>query len=62
MATVIAVIALLEVPLKMFYAIASLNFVVVIFLSWGVLKEEVNRKMIAGILLIVGGVVVFNGM
>ncbi|KAF5083713.1 hypothetical protein DSECCO2_85140 [anaerobic digester metagenome] len=58
--TFISVIALIEVPLKMFYAIASLNFVVVALLSWGILKEEISKGMIFGIMLIITGVVVFN--
>lgn len=58
--TVISVLAMKEIPLKMFYAIASLNFVVVVSMSWGVLKEEVNKKMIVGIVMIVLGVAVFN--
>lgn len=58
--TVISVIALIEVPLKLFYAIASLNFVVVTLLSWILLKEEVNRWTIAGILVIAAGIFVFN--
>lgn len=58
--TVITVIALKEIPLKIFYAIASLNLVVVVGLSWGILKEEVNKKMVVGIVLIVLGIVVFN--
>ena len=58
--TVINVIALKEISLKVLYAIASLNLVVVVVLSWGILKEEINTKMIVGILLIVSGIVVFN--
>jgi multidrug transporter EmrE-like cation transporter len=58
--TVISVIALKEVPLKVFYAIASLNLVVVVGLSWGILKEKVNKRMVMGIVLIVLGIVVFN--
>jgi drug/metabolite transporter (DMT)-like permease len=59
--TVINVIALTGgIPLKMVYAIASLNLVVVVGLSCGVLKEEVNKKMVVGIVLIVLGIVVFN--
>ena len=58
--TVISVIALREIPLKMFYTIASLNFVVVVGLSWGILKERVTKKIEVGIVLIVLGVVVFN--
>ena len=59
-ATIISIIALVEIPLKVFYAIASLGFVVVVVLSWMILKEEVNKKMVIGIVLIVLGIVVFN--
>jgi hypothetical protein len=48
--TVISVIALKKVPLKVFYAIASLNLVVV-GLSWGILKEKVNKRMVMGIVV-----------
>lgn len=59
--TIINVIALTGgIPLKLVYAIASLNLVVVAGLSWGVLKERVPKKMVVGIGLIVLGVVVFN--
>ena len=58
--TIIGVIALQVVPLKLFYAIASLNFVVVAGLSWGFLKEEVSGRMLVGIGLIVAGIIVFN--
>jgi len=59
--TVISVIALIGgIPLKLFYAIASLNLVVVVGLSWGVLKEKVTKKMVVGIASIVLGIVVFN--
>ncbi|MBN2733769.1 MAG: hypothetical protein JXQ82_02785 [Methanomicrobiaceae archaeon] len=58
--TIISVIALQAVPLKLFYAIASLNFVVVAGLSWGLLKEEISGKMLVGIGLIVAGILVFN--
>jgi hypothetical protein len=45
--TVISVIALTGgIPLKLFYAIASLGLVVVVGLSWGVLKERVTKKMV----------------
>ncbi|WP_157199053.1 hypothetical protein [Methanolacinia paynteri] len=58
--TVISVIAMIEVPLKLFYAIASLNFVVVTLLSWILLKEEVNGWIITGVVVIVAGIVIFN--
>ena len=51
--TLISVIVLnMGIPLKLFYAIASLNLVVVVVLSWGVLKERVTEKMVVGIVLI----------
>jgi len=58
--TIIGVIALQIVPLKLFYAIASLNFVIVAGLSYVFLKEEISVSMILGIGLVVVGVVVFN--
>jgi multidrug transporter EmrE-like cation transporter len=58
--TLISVIALVEIPLKVFYAIASLGFLVVAGLSRGVLKEEVTKNLVVGSVLIVLGIVVFN--
>ena len=59
--TVISVIALTGgIPLKLFYAITSLNLVVVVGLSWWILKEGINRKMMMGIVIIVLGIAVFN--
>jgi len=59
--TMVSVVVLQYIPLKLYYAITSLNFVVVALLSWGFLKERVNRGMVVGLFLIVLGVVVFNG-
>jgi multidrug transporter EmrE-like cation transporter len=58
--TVISVIALKEVPLKVFYAIASLGLVVVTVLSYLILKERFSKRMLFAISLIVCGVFVFN--
>jgi small multidrug resistance pump len=58
--TVISVIALKEVPLKVFYTVTSLNFVIILGLSWGYLKEEVNMKMVVGSILIISGILIFN--
>lgn len=58
--TIISTIALIEVPLKLFSAIASLNFVFVVLLSGFILKEKINQGMFVGILIIVSGVMVFN--
>ena len=58
--TIISTIALIEVPLKLFSAIASLSFVFVVLLSRLILNEEINQGMFVGILIIVSGVMVFN--
>jgi multidrug transporter EmrE-like cation transporter len=58
--TVISVIALREIQLKVFYAIASLNFVVVLVLSWALLREIINKEKILAICLIITGIWVFN--
>jgi drug/metabolite transporter (DMT)-like permease len=58
--TIISVIALREIPLKVFYVITSLGFLVVTGLSYVVLKEKITNKMVIGIGLIVFGVVIFN--
>lgn len=58
--TIISVIALQEIPLKTFYALASINFVVVVGLSWGILKEKITRNLIIAIVLISSGVIIFN--
>lgn len=58
--TLVSVVALQKIPLKLWTTITSLNFVVVCLLSWGCLKEKVNKTMVMGILIIVIGVVVFN--
>jgi len=58
--TAISVIALIEVPLKLLYTITSLNFVIVAFLSWVILKEKITRNMIIAIVLICIGTIIFN--
>ena len=58
--TGISVIALKEIPLKTFYAISSLGFVVVMGLSWGLLREKITRDMIIALVLISSGVIFFN--
>jgi drug/metabolite transporter (DMT)-like permease len=58
--TVISVIALKEVQLKMFYAITSLNLVVVVGLSYLILKERITKRMIFASGLIMCGVLIFN--
>jgi len=58
--TVCGVFALQGLELKLFYALTSLNYVVVMVLSGVVLKEEVGVDKLLAVGLIVVGVVVFN--
>lgn len=58
--TVIVVIALKDIPLKIAYAIASLSYVAVVGLSWGILKEKITKNGVIAIVLIVLGIVIFN--
>jgi multidrug transporter EmrE-like cation transporter len=58
--TIISVMVMREIPLKVFYAFASLNFLVVTGLSYWLLQERVDRDMIIALALIVAGVLVFN--
>ena len=58
--TILSVIALKEIPLKTFYAVASMNFVIVAVLSWGILKEKITRNAVIAVVLISLGVIIFN--
>ncbi|MBA7489476.1 hypothetical protein ES702_00010 [subsurface metagenome] len=58
--TVCSIFALKGLELKLFYALTSLNYVVVMILSRIVLKEGLSRNRIVALCLIVVGVTVFN--
>lgn len=58
--TVCSIFALKGLELKFFYALASLNYVVVMMLSRIVLKEGLSKNSIVALCLIVVGVMVFN--
>ncbi|VVB88557.1 4-amino-4-deoxy-L-arabinose-phosphoundecaprenol flippase subunit ArnE [uncultured archaeon] len=58
--TISSVLALKGIDLKVFYALTSLNYIVVMILSRVVLKEEMSRNKLQAMCLIVLGVIVFN--
>ena len=58
--TVCSIFALKGLDLKLFYALTSLNYVVVMVLSRIVLREGLSRNKVVAGCLIVAGVVVFN--
>ena len=55
-----SIFALKGLELKLLYALASLNYVVVMMLSRIVLKEGLSKNRIVALCLIVVGVVIFN--
>jgi small multidrug resistance pump len=58
--TLLSVNALRGIPLKVFYSLTALNFLVVLAFSRFVLKETVGRKQIFAVSLIILGIVIFN--
>lgn len=58
--TISSVIALRGIELKLFYALTSLNYVIVIILSRIILKENLSLNKIKSIFLIVTGIIIFN--
>ena len=52
--------SLKEVPLKMYGAMSSLNFIIVLFFSFIFLNENINISKIFAVALIVMGLVIFN--
>ncbi len=57
---VMSTYALLGMELKTLYAIASLNYAVVLLLSWLLLKEKLTRSKVIGAGLVVAGIIIFN--
>jgi drug/metabolite transporter (DMT)-like permease len=51
-------VALSRLPLSFAYPIISLGYVIVTFLAWRVLQEHVSRMRIAGLAVIMAGVVI----
>ncbi|WP_048067635.1 EamA family transporter [Methanospirillum hungatei] len=58
--TIINVYILKIIPLKLLYAIASLNLVVIVLFSWLLLHEKVTLKKIGACILIFLGIIIFN--
>lgn len=58
--TVLNVYTLQGVDLKTFGAWISTTYILVILLSWQVLKEKVDRTTVVGCGLIVIGIIIFN--
>lgn len=58
--TLFLLYSLQEIPLKLFAAVSSLNFIIVLLFSGIFLGERITRLHILAILLITAGVAVFN--
>ena len=58
--TICSVLALKGLDLKLFYALASLNYGVTVAFSRIFLRESLNRKKIVAVFIIILGIIVFN--
>lgn len=59
-ATISSVLALKGIELKLFYALTSFNYVVVMILSRVILKESLSKNKMGSIFLITVGLIIFN--
>jgi drug/metabolite transporter (DMT)-like permease len=58
--TVLNVYAMQTIDLKTMGAWISVNYILVVLLSWQVLKEKIDRATVIGCGVIVLGIIVFN--
>ena len=52
--------AIKEMELKVFFAVTSLTYVIVLFFSYLFLHEKITKNKILGVILITFGVIIFN--
>jgi drug/metabolite transporter (DMT)-like permease len=52
--------AIKEIELKVFFALTSLTYVIVVFFSYIFLHEKITKNKILGVFLITFGVIIFN--
>lgn len=57
---ILSIYALKEMDLKFFFAVTSLTYVIVLFLSYLFLREKVTAYKVLGVMVITFGVIVFN--
>ncbi len=53
-------VVLSKLDLSLAYPMVSMSYVLVVFLSWLILKEPVNVMRIAGLVVICGGVLLIS--
>ena len=58
--TILTVYALRTTALNMFYAITSAKFIIVVILSRVVIGENLNKRKVVAVILIVIGVIIFS--
>jgi len=58
--TICAVFAMIDIPLKLYTALTSLNFIIVFFLSVIILKEKYEFLNVVAVFFIVAGIIIFN--
>lgn len=52
--------AIREIELKVFFAVTSLTYVIVLFFSYLFLHEKITKNKIVGVIIITLGVIIFN--
>jgi len=56
----LSVEAIREIELKVFFAVTSLTYVIVLFFSYMFLHEKITKNKIVGVIIITLGVIIFN--
>ena len=58
--TVLYIYAMVDIPLKIVYALGALNYLIILIFSGLILKEPITKIKVIATLIITMGVIVFN--
>jgi drug/metabolite transporter (DMT)-like permease len=58
--TILYIYAMIDIPLKIVYALGSLNYLIILFFSSIILKEPITKVKVIATLIITSGVIIFN--
>lgn len=59
-ATVLSILTMRYMQFSIFYSFTALNYLFIMFFSWRILREKFDRLRLAGNILVIIGVIVFN--
>ena len=57
---VLSIVSMRVIDFSDFYSFTALSYFFIMFFSWKVLKEDIDRSRIIGNILVIAGVVIFN--